>query len=280
MRGRTQFLSLGFAALLLATVIGMWEISVCTPPIPGRGNSTQLTQQCDGRAYALISKPSEIWHEFSDGEVDLVQLRNYTMVTAYNSALALLIVVISTSSWYWFATRFDWARSAGYGFVWFFQVVPYIAFAWIFSIFFGDYDKAIFGFIVAVFPVMGSLLTGLRNIKASDREVLIMLGASHGIMMRHLYIPRGLAYFFGGLALAAPLAVVGAMIADLSGGASAGLGKEIFLAARNSRPAELWIYTGAAIAVSLLFSVFVWLLEASFAKKNRWYAKEDVNVGF
>lgn len=280
MHAQSQFTRLILAALVVFAFIGIWEFSVCTPIIPGITLSVNTTTlHCDGRLFALISKPSEIWFELSNGAIDLIQLRDYSAVTAYNSGLALGVVVATTLVWYWYATRFEWVRRAGYGLVWFFQVVPYIAFAWIFSIFFGAFDKAMFGFVIAIFPVVGSLLTGLRSIEDSDREVLTMLGASHAIMVRHLYFPRGIAHFFGGLALAAPLAVVGVMIADLSGGANAGLGKQIFLAARNSRPAELWVYTCAAIMVSLVFSTFVWLLEAVFAKRNRWYAKEDINVG-
>lgn len=275
-RAAGQFVNLGIAGLVLVGAILCWEMSVCTPVrlgMPGSGSPS-----CEGSAFALVSNPSEIWREVASGEIDLARLRQYTYITAINSALALGLAAAFSLVWYWFGARFEVVRRAGYGFVWFFQVVPYVAFAWIFSIAFGDYDKPIFGFLVAVFPMLGSLLNCLRNIAMSDKEVMVMLAAPHRARMLHLYLPKASSYFFSGATLAAPLSVVGVMIADLSGGENAGLGREIFIAVRNAQPADLWIYTLAAIGVSLVLCAFVWSMEAMFGMTHRWYLKEAVNV--
>lgn len=248
------------------TLLG-WEAGVCTPTI-GSGS-------CDGRLFILISKPSEILRQLRSGEIDLALLAQYSRVTALNASAGLLLAAVFAFTWFWAGARFTAVRIAGYAFVWFFQVVPYVAFAWIFSLFFGAFDKAVFGFLVAVFPIIGSLLTCLRNIPAAERELLRLYRASHPQAMRHLYLPNAASYLFGGLALAAPLSVVGVMIADLSGGSSAGLGRKIFTAVRNAEPAELWVYTAAAVLVSLALCAVVWLAELAFSKSNRWYSSEN-----
>lgn len=254
-------------AAILALVIAAWEAAVCTP-----GSAAGV---CDGRLFVLVSKPSEILRQLRSGEIDITLLAQYSRVTALNASAGLLLAAAFAFTWFWAGARFAAVRIAGYAFVWFFQVVPYVAFAWIFSLFFGVFDKAVFGFLVAVFPIIGSLLTCLRNIPAAEKELLRLYKASHLQAMRHLYLPNAASYYFGGLALAAPLSVVGVMIADLSGGSSAGLGRKIFTAVRNAEPAELWVYTAAAVLISLALCAAVWLIETLFSQFNRWYSSEN-----
>lgn len=256
----------GIVALALGLLA--WQGAVCTPD-GGTG-------ACDGRLFVLISKPSEIYRQLRSGEIDLPLLAQYSRVTALNATAGLLLAAAFAFTWFWAGARFAAVRIAGYAFVWFFQVVPYVAFAWIFSLFFGAFDKAVFGFLVAVFPIIGSLLTCLRNIPAAEKELLRLYKAPHLQAMRHLYLPNAASYYFGGLALAAPLSVVGVMIADLSGGSSAGLGRKIFTAVRNAEPAELWVYTAAAVLISLALCAAVWLIEMAFSTFNRWYSSENI----
>lgn len=262
------------AGLLLA-----WEISVCTPIRLGDSNPVPGAEACQGRVFALLSKPSEIYNQLVAGRIDLDRLRLYTFITLANSTLGLLLAGLFAVIWFWYGARYEVVRRAGYGFVWFFQVVPYIAFAWVFSIVFAGFDKAVFGFLVAVFPLIGSLLNALRNVPLADKELMAMFSAPHRVQMLHLFLPRGTSYIFNGLSLAAPLSVVGVMIADLSGGDTAGLGKQIFISVRNANPAEMWVYTAAAIAVSLFLCVVVWVAEVLFARSNRWYVREAESVG-
>lgn len=262
--------------LLLLGVLGAllvsWEASVCRPsaiveaaPASGSG--------CDGTLFFLISKPSEIARQVKNGDIDLGQLYLAGLGTFTNAGLALVMTACFSLAWYVAATRFAAVRRAGYAVLWAFQVIPYIAFAWIFSLLFGRFDKLAFAFVISVFPVLGSLFVAMKETPTAVREVLLLSGASHATMTRHLFLPRAMPFFFGGLHVAAPLTVVGAMLADMSGGDSVGLGREVLLAARNVRPAELWVYTNAAIAISMLLSAAVWGMEALFAAKNRWYAR-------
>jgi NitT/TauT family transport system permease protein len=257
-----------------AVVLMLWEYSVCTPVLAANGGSSA----CDGRLFVLFSKPSEIARQIAQGEISLVLLFRYSAVTAVNASAGLALAGCFAFVWYWLGVRLKFVRNAGYAFVWFFQVVPYVAFAWIFSIIFGAGDKLVFGFLVAVFPLIGALLTALRSVPPPALEVMTLYKASHATRMQHLYLPLAAPYFFGGLAIAAPLSVVGVLIADLSGGSSVGLGKQIFTAVRNAEPAELWVYTFAAVIISLALCAVVWLGEALFSGCNRWYSTEGVDV--
>jgi ABC-type nitrate/sulfonate/bicarbonate transport system permease component len=258
----------------VAAVLMLWEYSVCTPVLAANGGYST----CDGRLFVLFSKPSEIARQIVQGEISLALLFRYSAVTAVNASAGLALAGCFAFVWYWLGVRLKFVRNAGYAFVWFFQVVPYVAFAWIFSIIFGAGDKLVFGFLVAVFPLIGALLTALRSVPPPALEVMTLYKASHTTRMQHLYLPLAAPYFFGGLAIAAPLSVVGVLIADLSGGSSVGLGKQIFTAVRNAEPAELWVYTFAAVIISLALCAVVWLGEALFSGLNRWYSTEGVDV--
>lgn len=268
---RLLLLLLGVVCLLWA-----WDASVCTPSslLPSNG---VRGSQCDGTAFFLISKPSEIARQIHAGTIDQEQLFGSALNTLVNSGLALALTTICSLFWYFLSTRYFAVRRAGYVLLWTFQVVPYIAFAWVFSLIFGAFDKLAFAFVISVFPVIGSLFVAIKEMPADVREVLMLSGATHTTMTRHLFLPKATPFFFGGLHVAAPLTVVGAMLADMSGGDSVGLGREVLLAARNMRPAELWVYTAAAVAISMILSGAVWGCEAIFAARNPWYSRGGEN---
>jgi ABC-type nitrate/sulfonate/bicarbonate transport system permease component len=268
----TRLSSLLLVVVLLLLALSAWEGSVCTPNLPG-SKVSMAKNNCDGTLFSLVSKPSEVARQVANGDIDRDLLQTLAMRTGLSSIFALFLTATFSLGWYIIASESEIIRKLGYGALWLFQVVPYVAFAWVFSIFFGMYDKTAFGFVISLFPVLGSLFVAIKKIPADIQEILRMSGATYLTRVRHLYIPTAIPFFFGGLRVAAPLTVVGAMLADLSGGEGVGLGKEILLATRNAKPVELWIYTAAAIGVSLLLSVVVWACEQSFAASNPWYAR-------
>lgn len=84
-------------------------------------------------------------------------------------------------------------------------------------------SKVIVVVLFTFFPIVISLVTGLRSV---DREMIDMfrtLGASPSQIFRKLMVPTALPNFFAGLKIAAVVSVIGAVIGEWVG-ASAGLG--------------------------------------------------------
>jgi NitT/TauT family transport system permease protein len=95
---------------------------------------------------------------------------------------------------------------------------------------FGTTPKLVMAFLLAVFPVVISTSTGLASTPADFLELGHALSASWLKQFLKLRLPHALGAIFAGLQVAMPLAVVGALIAEL-GNASGGLGYVLALAA-------------------------------------------------
>lgn len=132
------------------------------------------------------------------------------------------------------------------------QMVPIVAVAPIFVIWTG-FDlrpKIMVIALVAFFPVAVSTIDGL---KAADRELLDLLrtlGASRWRRFRMARVPAALPFVFGGLKVAAALAVVGAVFGEWVG-SSAGLGHLILVFNNQVATADMF----AAIAVLALIGI-------------------------
>lgn len=140
----------------------------------------------------------------------------------------------------------QWLNEAAYPYLIAFQVVPKIAFAPIFVLWFGIGFKSRFAFatFICFFPIVIALITGLR---ATSPELVRMsraFGASKAQVFLHVRFPSSVPYLFSGLKIAATLSMIGVVIGEFIT-ADRGLGYLILYAAsRADTPLVL-----AAIAV-------------------------------
>jgi NitT/TauT family transport system permease protein len=94
--------------------------------------------------------------------------------------------------------------------------IPVVAIAPLIVLWFG-YELKAKVFIVTFicfFPILVTVLTGLREGYAAQREYLRMQGAPMKATLRYMDLPASLGYFAAGLKTAAPIAVVGAIVAE------------------------------------------------------------------
>jgi NitT/TauT family transport system permease protein len=117
------------------------------------------------------------------------------------------------------------------------QVVPKIAIAPLIFIWFGltDTSRTIIVVLLCFFPVVISCVAGLDSIEPAKLHLANSAGAGMIKTFLKIRIPQALPDFFGGLKLAATLAVSGAFVAEfLSGGE--GISQQIFLASYQRQP--------------------------------------------
>ncbi|MEM8855225.1 MAG: ABC transporter permease [Pseudomonadota bacterium] len=106
-----------------------------------------------------------------------------------------------------------------------FNSIPKVAVVPILIIWFGIgvVPAIITAFLIAFFPVVVNVATGLATIEPEMEDVLRALGASKWDIMTKIGIPRALPYFFGSLKVAITLAFVGSVVSETIA-ANAGLG--------------------------------------------------------
>ena len=108
------------------------------------------------------------------------------------------------------------------------------------------------------FPVTIAMIRGLRSFDPRALELLRSYGASKTGIYTKLRLPASMPYFFTALKIAATASIVGAIIAEDTGGISEGLGRVIttFNQYYITEPEKLW----AAIFVAGVLGVAFFLV--------------------
>lgn len=115
--------------------------------------------------------------------------------------------------------------------------------------------------IIVLFPMFVNVTRGLLQVQPVQLELMRSLNAKPRMTLRVLRIPNAIPFFFTGLKIAAPLAVIAALVAEYFGGPQEGLGSRIAGAAANTAYGRAWAYVVASIITGLLFYLIVVALE-------------------
>lgn len=123
---------------------------------------------------------------------------------------------------------------------------------------FGVAPKVIITALLTFFPVLVNAIVGLQSAEREMVDLLRTYRATAWQTLVHLRFWTALPYLFAALRVAAPLALVGAVIAEWTG-ASSGLGRVMWLAYSNlNLPymfAAIWILSFAG---ALTYFAIVW----------------------
>ncbi|MBI9044823.1 MAG: ABC transporter permease [Anaerolineaceae bacterium] len=97
---------------------------------------------------------------------------------------------------------------------------------------FGVLPKIVITALLTFFPVLVNILSGLQKVDPALIDLYSTLNASKWEIFLRLRIPTSLSYLFAALKISAPLALIGAVVAEWTG-ASGGLGRIMWLAYTN-----------------------------------------------
>jgi len=151
------------------------------------------------------------------------------------------------------------------------QVVPKVAVAPLFFIWFGfgELPKVLVAFLVAFFPIIIDTVVGLNAADPDMLDFMRTLGASRYKTFVRVKLPAALPHIFGGFKVAITLAVIGAVIGEFVG-AESGLGYMIIRAQSHFK-------TDQVFASLFLLGVLGMALFLAFVLLERlaipWYAK-------
>jgi len=208
----------------------------------------------------LLPPPSAIVRTFIDEFPKLAfhgWVTLYEMLLGYALAVAVAIplAIAITSS-----ERFDRFTMPT---LLFFQVVPKVAVAPLFLVWFGvgALPKVLVAFLISFFPIVIDAAVGLRSMSAEMRDLARSMGASRMQVFAQFRLPTSLPYLFSGLKVAATLAVAGAVVGEFVG-ADKGLGYLLLVTNSNLETALMFATLFALTFIGLAFFYAVEFLEA------------------
>jgi NitT/TauT family transport system permease protein len=221
----------------------IWEIAVIILDVP---------------TY-LLPRPTEIFKTII-GKFDVIM--HHTWTTAYEMVLGYLLAIavavplaVGITSY----RRFDRFITP---ILLFFQTVPKIAIAPLFLVWFGfgPFPKVLVAFLISFFPIVIDTAIGLRSISPEMIDLARSMGATKLQIFMRFRMPTALPYFFGGLKVAATLAVVGAVVGEFVG-ADRGLGYLLLVSNSNLDTALLFATIVALTALGLILFYIIEIVE-------------------
>jgi NitT/TauT family transport system permease protein len=224
--------------------LAIWQIGVMIYKVP---------------AY-LLPPPTDIAHTFVSEFPRLLRhgwITTYEMLLGYALAvgIALPLAIAITSS-----KRFD-------DFVMptmlFFQVVPKVAIAPLFLVWFGvgAMPKILVAFLISFFPIVIDAAVGLRSMSPEMRDLARSMGSSRWQIFAQFRLPTSLPYLFSGLKVAATLAIAGAVVGEFVG-ADSGLGYLLLVTNSNMETSLMFATIVALTIIGLAFFYIVEFVEA------------------
>ena len=222
----------------------VWEIGVRVTKAP---------------AY-LIPTPSVIFQTFI---AEFPRLAFHGWVTLYEMLLGYALAVVVAIPLAIAITSSDRFDRFAMPTLLFFQVVPKVAVAPLFLVWFGVgvLPKVLVAFLISFFPIVIDAAVGLRSMSTEMRDLARSMGATRLQVFARFRLPTSLPYLFSGLKVAATLAVAGAVVGEFVG-ADKGLGYLLLVTNSNLETALMFATLFALTIIGLLFFYAVELLEA------------------
>jgi NitT/TauT family transport system permease protein len=126
----------------------------------------------------------------------------------------------------------------------------------------GTLPKALIAGWLSFFPITIGMVKGLRSSDIMQRDLMRTYSATPRQVFMKLRWPSSMAFLFPALKVAAPLALVGAIVAELPTGAQAGLGARLLMGSYYGQTLQIWAALLMAAILAMLAVGAVGLLQA------------------
>ncbi|MFN7224602.1 MAG: ABC transporter permease [Paracoccaceae bacterium] len=124
-----------------------------------------------------------------------------------------------------------------------------------------EVPKAIISAYLSFFPVLVSMVKGLRSPDQMQLDLLSTYGASEGQTFWKLRLPASMPYFFASLKVAIAAALIGTIVGELPTGAIEGLGARMLIGSQFGEPLIMWAALFAAAILAGMLILLVGLIE-------------------
>ena len=224
--------------------LAIWQIGVVAYQVP----------------VYLLPPPTTIARTFVEEFPRLLYhgwITTYEMLGGYAMAvgIALPLAIAITSS-----KRFDEFVMPT---MLFFQVVPKVALAPLFLVWFGvgTTPKVLVAFLISFFPIVIDAAVGLRSMSPEMNDLARSMGATRMQVFARFRLPTSLPSLFSGLKVAATLAIAGAVVGEFVG-ADKGLGYLLLTTNSNMETALMFATIVALTIIGLAFFYLVEFIES------------------
>ena len=115
----------------------------------------------------------------------------------------------------------------------------------------GNWPQTILAALMVYFPAMSATLLGLRQVDPRLADMVAAYGGGEAKLMRYVRLRGALPSLFAGFRVAAPLAVLGAVLGEFGSGTRWGFGAFLLSSLPQGNPARLWGIGLACSAIAL-----------------------------
>jgi NitT/TauT family transport system permease protein len=116
----------------------------------------------------------------------------------------------------------------------------------------GVLPKALIAGWLSFFPITTAMVTGLRAPDRMQLDLMRTYNASGRDVFAKVRWPASMSFLFAGVKVAATLALVGAIVAELPTGAQAGLGARLLAGSYYGQTLEIWAALVTAALLTML----------------------------
>jgi NitT/TauT family transport system permease protein len=250
---RRRFTAALFPVGALVLLLAVWE---------------GLVRYLDVPSY-LVAAPSAVWATFVADPGYIIQHMGYTLFAAVTGFLLALVVGGALAIVIAYSRALE---RAIYPYLIITKVIPVVAVAPVLAIWFGFgiTPKIIVAFLISFFPIVVNLVLGLRS---PDRGMLMLMrsmNARESDTFRKVRMPNALPLLFAACRVAAPAAVIGAIVAEFVGSDS-GLGYVILLAKGYLQTDVMFL---AVVASSVLGIVMFGAVVLAESRLAHWHESQ------
>jgi len=211
-KGTTRWRRWLLPALLLAALVGLWQIACSTGAIADALNLESY----------LVPSPAEVASSLWENRGLLAENAWVTLREMLIGILAALVVGVGFAV---LMHRWRVLRDAAYPLIVASQTIPIVVISPILVVWFGYgiAPKVVIVALICFFPITVNALDGLRSVDPEAVKMMRSLNASRWQRFRRVEAPAALPNLFTGIKIAVVIAPIGAVFAEWSG-SSSGLG--------------------------------------------------------
>ncbi len=243
----------------LAVVFAIWELYVRVFDI------SRLTLPTPSSILVhLVDEPGFYWRHAQ------VTLREAAM--GYGIALGAALLVAT------FMAHSRFVERASMPVIVLLQSTPVAVLAPVFLIWFGftHWPKVLVAAVFCYIPFTINEFTGLRSVDPNAYELLRSVSAGKVEIFAKLRFPQSLPYLFSAGRLCVGLSLVGAVIGEMFGGSTEGLGNTARVGQTRLLIDQLW---GSILVLALIGVIGNLLLAAVESRVLRWHSSQDLPGG-
>lgn len=222
-----------------------------------------------GVAEYILPVPSEFLPRLV---ADYRLIGEHAWVTASEILVGFLIATIVSVPLGFIIVSVRILEKAFYPLIVFFQLVPKIAIAPLFVVWFGfgAFPKILLTLLLCFFPTLVASMSGFR---ALDERVLYLtksMGATRWQTFRYVRVPAAMTYIFAGLKVSVVFAVTGAIVGEFVG-SNAGIG---YLLLRGTSYLDMPLIFACLVALSIVGIVFTYAVQTLETVLMPWQRKQ------